>query len=139
MDYLGRDKALAAAQLELLSSERNKLREVRGRARGAMHVWCEAYRHTRNVPMGGSGCEEHEEHGGRARRKKEELGASGIHNFMAERYVVDACRAGGGMPPCHRTRTLPSNPHANETETATLVIRNDPNDPLQPPKPQPQL
>lgn len=29
MDYLGRDKALAAAQLELLSSERNKLREVR--------------------------------------------------------------------------------------------------------------
>eukprot|EP00198_Chlamydomonas_reinhardtii_P010202 XP_001699539.1 predicted protein [Chlamydomonas reinhardtii] len=29
MDYLGRDKALAAAQLELLSSERNKLREER--------------------------------------------------------------------------------------------------------------
>ncbi|GLI66334.1 hypothetical protein VaNZ11_010114, partial [Volvox africanus] len=29
MDYLGRDKALAAAQLELLASERNKLREER--------------------------------------------------------------------------------------------------------------
>lgn len=29
MDYLGRDKALATAQLELLAGERNKLREER--------------------------------------------------------------------------------------------------------------